>query len=147
MSESYSVPQDVKEVLQESHTQILARLKLANVSNEDAAKQLGVTVHRVRKLMEMEEFKSVLRDETDKLTKEAVTTWKGQVSKLIGKSLSVLEKNLDKGNLEAVKLVLRSIGADEVKEESGNTAINVILPNFKQERVIEVDHVQEKSTK
>lgn len=140
MGDSQSVPRDVLQTISDSQLKILAQLKLTGIKNEDAAKQLGLTVYQIRKMEEKEEFKDLIRELSEQMVKEAVNTWKGSVSKLIPKALAALEKNLDLGKIEAVKVVMSSIGLDKVENQNSGGTLQVILPDYtKVEKKVDVE--------
>lgn len=127
---SHATPREVLQTVAESQLKILAQLKLTNVSNEEAAKQLNMTNHQVRKLQEKPEFQDEIRAIADDMVKTSALIWKGAMGKLIPKALSVLESNLNKDKLEAVKIILTSIGLDKVESTASSGTVQVILPNF-----------------
>jgi hypothetical protein len=139
MSNIKSVPEATERALLEAKMRLLAQLKLSNVSNEDAAKQLGITIYQVRKLEERDEFRDVIKELTEDMVKVAAQQWKGSVSKLIPKALSTLEKGLDQGKLDAVKIILTSIGLDKVEQTASGGTLQVILPDYNKGRDINVE--------
>lgn len=138
----YSTPKEVEALVKESKTKILASLTLSGIKNEDAAKQLNISVYAVRKIQESDAFKSELRSLTDDMVKTAATTWKGSMNRLIPKALAALEKGLEAGKLDAVKLVMTTLAVD--KHETGQTqdaVVQVVLPNYqpKDEKNVDIE--------
>ena len=130
MGNSHATPREVLQAVTDGQLKILAQLKLTNVPNEEAAKQLNMTVYQVRKVQEKPEFQDAIRNLSDEMVRTSALIWKGAMGKLIPKALSVLESNLEKDKLEAVKIILTSIGLDKVEANTSSGTVQVILPAF-----------------
>lgn len=50
------------------------------------------------------------------------------IRKLVAKAIKALDEALDKGSLEAVKIVFKSIGLDEKEQDRADASVTVILP-------------------
>lgn len=140
MANSNGIPREVQEVLAESHLKILAQLTLTGVNNKEASTKLGISEYAVRKIQETEEFKAELRSLSDEMVRVASSTWKGAMGRLIPKALVALEKGLEAGKIDAVKVVMTSIGLDKVDNAPQSGTLQVILPDYnKREKVIGPD--------
>jgi hypothetical protein len=139
VTDPYGIPKDVTEVVNESQSVILARLTLSGVSNEAAAKQLGVSKYQIRKLQKSEDFKKHLKDASEDLVSLASNTWKGMMQELIPLAYEALKKALDKGDLKGVELMIKTLGIDKqvAAPQSGN--LQIILPDYKTEKLVNVE--------
>lgn len=140
MGDNYGVPQDVEVVIKESQSEILANLKLTGISNEDCAKQLGVSLYRVRKIQEQEDFKKHLREASDHLVTQAANTWKGMMNDLIPLAHKTLVTALKRGDLKGVEIVIKTLGIEKQVQQTGSGGnLQIILPDYKQEKSIDVE--------
>lgn len=130
VSNAHSTPRSANEVLDTAKVRLLAQLKITNLSNEEAAKHLGISIHQVHKLEKTEDFKVAVREITEEMMKTAAMHWKGAMGKLIPKAIKVLEKCLDEGDLEAVKVVIKGFGMDQMETAQANNSLTVVLPDF-----------------
>lgn len=135
---NYSVPEAVGQVINESQSEILASLKLTGVTNEEAAKQMGITLYKVRKLQENEEFKKHLSNVAESMVRTASNTWKGMMEDLIPLAHKALIQALKKGDLKGVEIVLKTLGIDKQTQAASGGTLQVILPDYKKETVINV---------
>lgn len=110
-------------------------LRLSNVGITKIAKELKLTQHYVSRILDSDEFKLKLRETADEMSVQAISTWKVNISHLVPKAVEVLKTALDKDDLEAVKLVVRSLGIEkqEANVQQGN--ITVVMPDFTPKQV------------
>jgi hypothetical protein len=138
--DSRDTPRHVQVAITEAQIKIIAQLKLSGIKNEEVAKQLGLTVYQVRKVEEREEFKFAIKDLADDMVRTAASMWKGAMGKLIPKALAALEKGLDAGKIDAVKVVLTTLGLDKMENTPNTGTLQIVLPDYqsKKETVIDV---------
>lgn len=114
----------------EAQTKQIVTLRLANVSIKDIATQMKMTQYAVRKAIDTEEFRLQLREISDKLVDTAANTWKAGISDLIGEAHRVLRQKLQDNDLEAVKVIVRSLGVEKQESVVQQGNIQVIMPDY-----------------
>jgi hypothetical protein len=102
------------------------------------SKELGLSRWATKKLVDSQEFKAHLTNLSEAELLPLVQEMRQSIGKLGKKALQVLENHLDDNNLEAVKLVLKTMGLMENEVKQADTTLNVILPGST-EKVIEVE--------
>lgn len=122
----------------------IAPLRLANTGINKIAKELNLTGHYVSKILDTVEFRTALSTIAEEASNHAVSSWKHSVAQLVPEAIEVLKVALADNDLEAVKLVMKSLGIEkqEANVQEGN--ITVVLPSgtdFKQvtSEVIDVE--------
>lgn len=120
----------------------IAPLRLANVGINKIAKELKLSNHYVTKILDTGEFRTKLRDIADEATSLATNSWKNSVANLVPEAVEVLKQALEKGDLEAVKLIVRSLGIEkqEATVQQGN--ITVVLPDFNEPKHVDIEVVE-----
>lgn len=106
----------------------IAAVAISGASYRQIADTLGISRTLVKKACESPKFKELVAKIGDEELAPAIVRAKSRISKLLDKAMIVLEHHLDQNNLEAVKLVFKSIGLDNTETGAGDSTINVILP-------------------
>lgn len=119
-----------RELLEEVRNRQIASLLIGGATMKSTAKELGLSTSGLSKITDTEEFRAVLREVSDKLLVNAANTWKASVSELVGQSIKVLKAKLDENDLEAVKLVVRSLGVEKQAEVPQSGSIQIVLPDY-----------------
>lgn len=117
----------------------IAPLRLANIGINKIAKELKLSNHYVTRILDTSEFRTKLRDIADEATSLATNSWKNSVANLVPEAVNVLKQALEKGDLEAVKLIVRSLGIEkqETAVQQGN--ITVVLPDYSETKQIDIE--------
>ncbi len=136
MPHSLGIPKEVAEVVNESQSQVLARLTLTGVSNADAATQLGISMFKVRKLQKTEEFKNHLKEAAEDMMGVATNTWRGLMADLIPLAYKALTKALQEGDLKGVEIMMKTMGIDKQVPQTGTGNIQIVLPNYNTEKTV-----------
>lgn len=130
---------EAKEILNELKDAQLASLLISGLTVRAAAKQMQLSERQAFRLMETDEFKAVLRESADKLLSTAASTWKGAMSQRMTKALAVLDAKLDANDLEAVKLIVRTLGVEKVSEAPVQGNIQIVLPDYNKPKTIDIE--------
>lgn len=128
-----------KEAILEVQTKQVVSLKIANVSIKDIATQLKLSQYAVRNIIDSDLFRLQLRDLSDRLVDTAANTWKASISELVVEAKRVLKDKLAENDLEAVKIVVRSLGVEKQESVVQQGNIQVILPDYTQAKTITVE--------
>lgn len=121
---------DIQLNVDEANISRIAPLRLANIGINKIAEQLKLTKHYVTKIVNSSEFSAKLREISDDMTSQAANSWKASISNLVPQAVDVLKQALKKGDLEAVKLIVRSLGVEKQETQVQQGNIQVILPDF-----------------
>lgn len=121
---------DIQVNVDEANISRIAPLRLANVGINKIAEQLKLTKHYVTKIVNSSEFSAKLREISDDMTSQAANSWKASISNLVPEAVGVLKQALEKGDLEAVKLIVRSLGVEKQETQVSQGNITVVLPDF-----------------
>lgn len=127
------------EAQQELAIRKIASLADTGLQPKDIAAKLKLTVHQVKRLQASDEYKALMIEVGDKYLAEAKTKWSQGMARMLDKCLRVIERNLDEGNLEAVKIAIKSLGISEAEKSTGDSTINIVLPTGVGDKVIEVE--------
>lgn len=130
---------ETREILNEVRDRQLASLLVSGLSVSAAAKEIKLSAAQAHRIMETEEFRAALREISDKLLANSANTWKAAISQLVTKSIEVLKNKLDQNDLEAVKLVVRSLGVEKQAEAPMQGNISIILPDYSQPKHVDID--------
>lgn len=127
----------IETIVEETQHHIAATQLIAGTPKTKIANMLGMTPKALDKMIHSEDFRGFMQEYSSSLVNAAANTWKAAMLDRIPDALKVLDKHLKDRNLEAVKVVMKSVGLDKVQPEAqANTAITVVLPG--QEPAIEV---------
>lgn len=131
------VPDDA--ALTETRTKRVAAMAIAGGTKGAIAKSLGLSVYAVGKIFKSEEFKSLVETTGDDAISTSKAMVRTEIARLGRKAVLVIEKNLDKHNLEAAKAVLRALGLDGAdKDGADKGAFTLILANKQEPKSIVV---------
>lgn len=129
MSYTSADPETQALVEQTRHDTIAAML-ISGRSVSSIAEELKLSRSAVNKITKTPEFKAHLQDISDSMVSTAVNAWKSAMSGLISKSMAVVERKLDEGDLDAVKVVMKSIGMDKQVETQQQGTLQIVLPDY-----------------
>lgn len=126
------VPADpeTQALVEQTRHDAIAAMLISGKSVSAIAEEMGLSRSAVNKITKTPEFKAHLQDISDSMVSTAVNTWKSSMSGLISKAMTVVERKLEEGELEAVKLVMKSIGVEKQVETQQQGAIQIVLPNY-----------------
>lgn len=136
MGKSTGTPKEVTETIEESKSKLIATLAFSGLTTTEIAAKVDMSEYRVSRLMKEPEFKALLKASAEDMIADSANIWKGAMWKLIPKALKVIEKALDEGELEAVKLVMKSVGVEKTEVAPSGGTLQVILPDYKSEKVV-----------
>lgn len=132
---------DLAEAMDDSQAKIVASYMLQGHTILEIAEKTGLTKHRVEKLYKSDELKKHLSTISDQLVSVAASTWKGALMERIPKALAVIDKKLNEGDLEAVKIIVKSLGIDKQENPDRGGSLTVVLPEFKREKDIDAETI------
>lgn len=113
----------------ESMSKQIAALAVTGINTNQISQQLGITRPQVKRILAMPQTKLLISELGDTAMATAVSQIKTRTARLVDKALIALEHNLDKNDLEAVKLIFRTVGADKPPETGpSDTSITIIAP-------------------
>jgi hypothetical protein len=92
------------------------------------SEQTGLSVYQVRKVMAREDFKKFLKELTEEALAPAKLKLKHAFSDMADSVITAMHKNLDEGNMEAVKVALKVMGLMDEEKVTGDTTIQVMMP-------------------
>lgn len=116
------------ELVEQTQAQQIAGLALMGGSEAGIGKQMGLSRHRVRKIMAGEEFKAIMHDLAVKSTDFAVQAFKAKMNALEPLAYAALKQNLEDGKIEAVKVWAGMVGLDRNDEEKAQAPITIVMP-------------------
>lgn len=124
----------------ESLYRLIATQLITGVSKAEIAKSLNTNVQRVNVLLKNTDFKAIMTELTDDLIGTAVASWKGAMSERIEQALKVIDFHLKTNNIEAVKLVMKSIGLDnQAPTVAAQGSLTVVLPNYETGKTVKAE--------
>lgn len=103
------------------------------------ADKLKLSERQVRNVMKTDEYKEVLDELKTSAKAKAKAFVSRRANRLMPQAMAALEKALEEGSIEGVKLVFKTFGVvdDKTDESSQDKSVNIILPSFKKEKYIE----------
>lgn len=131
---------DIQLLEREALLRLIASKEIMHLPVASIMEDLKLNKHEFYKIRKSSEYKEVLRDISDEATSSAISIWKASMTSLVHEAHRALREQLANNNLEAIKIVLKSIGMDAQEKVTGDTSITVVLPELKQEKIIEVEH-------
>ena len=119
-------------------TKSVFALALAGKSRTQIRKELKLSPALLDQILQSDDYKKLAESQaTDELL-PLITETRKKLGKLLDKAVTVLEHNLDQGELQAAVTTFKLMGLlDEKKETAQDTTIQVILPS-EVSQVIEV---------
>lgn len=140
MSRWVSIPEkkDSSEIVEDSLHQQIAALALTGESIRGMETKLKVPRAKIKKMLESPECKAIIKDAGDRALGVSLSYVRAEMLRLSKKAMGVLEKHLDKDNLQAVGMFLKTVDKeDRLPDEVADTAIQVILDlgNNKQDTI------------
>lgn len=132
------ISDESSQLINESNARLVAIYKSQQMSNKAIADTMSMSQHAVAKIINSEEFRTELRTITDEAVDLAANTWKRSISELVIEAKRVLIARLKADDLEAVKLIVRSLGVEKNEQQIQQGNITVVLPNLDEPKTIEV---------
>lgn len=125
----------------QEHYKEVAALKLAGMSDQQIVKSTGIGRYALNKIKKSPEYKAYYNQLTEEVMEDAKAILRHGVSKLAVSALEVIKMQLEeKGNLEAVKVVMKVMGLDQAEEgKKEDTTLNIILPTTRVEKEVPND--------
>lgn len=123
------------ELVIETQEKMIATMAISGMGIQTIAKELKLTRYNVKKTMDKDSFRSLLREIADKMVANAANVWKAAMEDRISEALRVLDKKLKDNDLEAVKIIIKSVGIDKQETAQQSSNLTVVLPDFKQKEV------------
>lgn len=109
------------------------------LSRRRAAEELSITTFMYDKVLREEETQALIKELEHTSISAAKTQIRLSISQLADKLMSVINMQLDEGNLEAVKIALKVIGFEQDSLKGNeNTQLTVIMPGAEIPKIIEV---------
>lgn len=130
-------PNGIPKELKEFYAIRVGELFIKNRSRNEIAKLLGISVRQVDNLLKSNHFKDFLADAMDKAKIQASSFLKTQMASLAPKAVAALEKALEKGSVEGVKVVMKSLGALEDDDQNQTAPITVVFPKGNDIKTVE----------
>jgi Asp-tRNA(Asn)/Glu-tRNA(Gln) amidotransferase B subunit len=113
-------PPGVEEIMTDAFIKKAAALAASGVTaKQTLAKQLKVSTYFAGKIMRDERFKQLVEEIADDAVANAKAVTRNDLARLSKKAVLALEKNLDKHNLQAAIVVLRSLGLETGTKDEG----------------------------
>lgn len=127
-------PPEVDVVINETVVKRAAALAALGATRYRVAKELKISHYYVRKIWKDELFLKTIQEIGDAAVTSAKATTKKELAKLAPKAVNTIEKNLDRHNLEAARIILRSLGLEQEKPgEQKEGGLTLILAGQKPE--------------
>jgi len=128
-----------------SPDEILIIKKLAAISDlgmtqKDMAKELGITPFQVSRLLKTDDYKEIVTKLGDTYLEDAKSKWSQSCAKLLERCVTVIKNRLEEDDLDAVKIVLKSLSIGNEETKVGDTSINLILPTGAQDVALEPEY-------
>lgn len=131
--------QESKDLVEEAFHKQIATLMISGLKPSEIAKQLNTTTYRISRVLKTDEFKDYLKEVTETLVATAANTWKSAMQERISESIKVIDHHLKNNNLEAVKLVMKSIGIEKPEQQIQSGALTVVLPGAPVEKEVKAE--------
>lgn len=115
-------------------------LKLAALQTQaEIGEEMGLSQQQISRISKTEACQRMLEELQDGARKQAKASMAQKAPELLKKAYYALEKSLQEGKVEGVKLVFKALGViDDDKQEQGDTVLHVTMPHSI-EKVIDVD--------
>lgn len=118
------------ELLEETKAWKVASMALAGKNQHQIGQELGLSWRQVKKHLNSEECKELMRKIKDAYLVEAQNRFKVEGSKLVGEAIEVIRKHLKDGNLQAVPHVMKLVELDkEVPAQAQQTIMQIVMPD------------------
>lgn len=124
-----ALDKETKELTEELLYSKISVMAIAGNNVTDIAKSLNLSTYKIGRIMSTDGYKTHLKDLTEEVVSGAANTFKSQVAALAQDAIRVLKKNLDSGELEAVKLITRILGVEKQSEAVQNSNLTVVFPD------------------
>lgn len=134
---------DIKELETESLHKLIATKRVLHTPIDVITSELKISKKKLYNILATDEYKAVLKQIAEEATSHAVMVWRASMEGLITESHRVLRARLKEDDLEAVKVVLKSIGVDQQAPQQQATSLTVVLPDMNQEKKSDVIEVKD----
>lgn len=119
------------ELAEEAQHKKVAVMLIAGSKVSEIARELKTTTYKINNIMKTDVFKDHLKDVTDKLVTTAANSWKSAMADRVSEAMRVIDFHLKQNDLEAVKLIVRTLGIESaVKGPEQQANLTVVLPDF-----------------
>lgn len=110
-------------------TKQIAALAAIGTSTNQISQQLSLTRPQVKRILASPQCALLIRGIGEHSLNTAIAEIKTRTAGLVDKALAALEHNLDKNELEAVKLIFRTVGVlDPAETKQVDTQITIVAP-------------------
>jgi hypothetical protein len=131
-----------------SRHKLIAMYRLQQMSITNIAKKVGARPETIHKVMATDEYKQEYRDLVNNAVAEAANDWKAEVSSLRDAALKALKNKLEANDINAIRIVMTTLGLDKQEVSSPQPALTVVLPDYQgSKKSKEVDYVSVTDTK
>lgn len=118
-----------EKVAEEAFTKQIAALAAAGTKPSEIGKQLNLKPKEVKDILNSEECKKYMIQIGQEAVGAAKETIRARTAAMATKFLDALEKNLEKGNVQAFGTYLKIMGFGENGPEQADTNITVMFPS------------------
>jgi len=121
-----------------------AMLKSVGRSAMEIAQELNISQSSVLRLLKRDDTKALIKSMETTAIQSAISVLKVELSRLLQKAVQVIERKLDEGDLDAVRVLFKGVGVESQEAtKDSSQQITVIMPGAPQEpRMIQADIVQ-----
>lgn len=112
---------------------------IANLtSQKDIAEELGLNLRQLRGIIKSKRCQDKINDLQEYTRQQAKASISARAKELMSKAYTALDLALEKGSVEGVKLVFKTLGLlEEQQEEKGDTNLTVVLPGQREVKDVE----------
>lgn len=116
--------------------QAVANLICLNTSLTDIATQLSMPFTLVKRINLMKETQDLVVSRGEEIAFAAKSWIRRDMARLSKKAMRVIEDELDRGNLESAKVLLKVLGALEPEPiQAQATQINLVVPGYEKKEL------------
>lgn len=139
MANEVTLEKTSKFEIEDAQIRTVASMVISGSSINRIAQELSTTRHHIKKIMNTQQFRDLVKEQSEEVLITARNTLKAAITERVPELIRVLDKHLKDDNLEAVKLAFKSLGMEAVEQQQASSNLTVVLPGFDQPKTIEVD--------
>lgn len=136
MSDYQAVSEKSKEIIDEARVKQVAALVIAGISHNQISKDMGISRYFVNKIVNSTMFQQYVSKESEDALASAKSTIKAALTQRVPALIAAIDKHLEEGNLEAVKIAFRALGMEQGESNTAASNITVVLPGAEPKEVI-----------
>jgi hypothetical protein len=132
-------------IIEEIITRKVATLMLANptITIQDLAKRLEISKDLVKRIQASDRFRELLKVTGEDAMSRAVSKTRQEMAELAQEAVRVIKFQLQENNLEAAKIVLKTMGLEQQEKTVSDTQLTVIIPGQTEPKDIEAEFKKE----